>query len=403
MRMSKMKKIIFFLFIFSIFMTGCTNKEYEIKVNLNIEEAGEIFGEGTYKEGEEVKLAALPKEGYEFANWTIDEEAITEKQIHELTVDENIKITANFEKKKKSVIEINLEEKGRIELISNNDKTKIKPEAILDDNYELIKLKENQISQDKKTIKLIYKQKNIDELIEKADKALGEKRWSDAGEYLLEAYNSGSIKYSEYYNNSYEYLLNESDLEKLCTNLKEEKIITKSHLESLDWDSIKPENSRLDILEKEDKKIFNWFRDYYEFHDYIRFLPYGRKLGYKEDINMMSENSINYLKELSENYSEKPIHVFLMSNKKLIDNGIYVVGVGGMEEPPIQTIFSRSEFIGLEKEKDKLKFEIRYPDYDKYTHINMDEYITVEIEISIKNDGTFRVGEIKFISEDITR
>jgi hypothetical protein len=398
MRMSKMKKIIFLLFILSILMTGCTSEEYEVKVDLNIKDAGYIIGAGIYKEGEEVKLAALPKEGYEFANWTIDEEVITEKQIHGLTVDENTKITANFEKKEKSTIEINLEEKGRIELISNNDKTKIKPEAILDDNYELITLKENQVNEDKKTIKLIYKQKNIDELIEKADKALGEKRWSDAGEYLLEAYNSGSIKYSEYYNNSYEYLLNESDIEKLCTDLKEEKIITKDHLESLDWNSIKPENPRLDILEKEDKQIFNWFRDYYEFHDYIRFLSYGRNLGYEEDFNMMSENSINYLKELSENYSEKPIHVFLMSYKKLIDNGIYVGVAGGMEEPPLQTIFKRSEFIGLEKGKDKLKFEIRYPDYDKFAHINMDEYMTVEIEISIKDDGIFRVGDIKFIT-----
>ncbi|OWZ84199.1 InlB B-repeat-containing protein [Natranaerobius trueperi] len=69
--------IVISLTTLTVFMVGCTSEEeaeneqdkndlnkYEVVVQTDTEEAGEIEGEGTYEEGEEVTVEAEPKEGY---------------------------------------------------------------------------------------------------------------------------------------------------------------------------------------------------------------------------------------------------------------------------------------------------------------------------------------------------
>ncbi|MFO7888118.1 MAG: hypothetical protein R6U59_07355, partial [Eubacteriales bacterium] len=92
-----MKKIVIILVIIIITITtGCSPQEYEVKIDIAPEDSGEVVGVGTYEQGEKVKLAAISKEEYDFFSWEIDGEIVSEDQILEIAVEENIKITGNF-------------------------------------------------------------------------------------------------------------------------------------------------------------------------------------------------------------------------------------------------------------------------------------------------------------------
>jgi len=62
------------LLLFLCFLWGCTNDKdtfYSLTVEIQPEEGGEVnYPTGPYKEGQQVSLEAVPKEGYVFAGWT---------------------------------------------------------------------------------------------------------------------------------------------------------------------------------------------------------------------------------------------------------------------------------------------------------------------------------------------
>jgi len=61
-------------------VSGCAPVEYEVTIELNPGEAGEVTGSGTYEEGEEVSVEANPAEGFGFLAWEIEGEKVsTEK------------------------------------------------------------------------------------------------------------------------------------------------------------------------------------------------------------------------------------------------------------------------------------------------------------------------------------
>lgn len=90
--------LVTYLFIIVTFMAGCTS-EYEINIQADPEEAGEISGEGTYEgtyeEGEEVTVKAEHKDGYEFEKWEKDGEEIKEESF-EFEIEEDTEVVANF-------------------------------------------------------------------------------------------------------------------------------------------------------------------------------------------------------------------------------------------------------------------------------------------------------------------
>ena len=102
------------LFLSVAFMSGCT-PEYEVEVQADPEEAGEIKGEGTYEEGEEVTVEVESKEGYEFKKWEEDGEEITSDKDYKLEVSDDITLKAQFEKIEHEVsLELDDEEKGDV-------------------------------------------------------------------------------------------------------------------------------------------------------------------------------------------------------------------------------------------------------------------------------------------------
>ena len=67
---------------------------YPVSVTATAEN-GTVEGAGTYTHGTEVTLTATPAEGYEFVNWTVGEETITENP-YKFTVTADVALVANF-------------------------------------------------------------------------------------------------------------------------------------------------------------------------------------------------------------------------------------------------------------------------------------------------------------------
>jgi hypothetical protein len=56
---------------------------------------GAVTGAGTYAEGTIATLTATPNEGYEFVNWIVDDEVLTDNPLN-LIVTSDINIVATF-------------------------------------------------------------------------------------------------------------------------------------------------------------------------------------------------------------------------------------------------------------------------------------------------------------------
>ena len=90
---------------------------YTVKVMSSNTEWGtvSVTGNGTYEEGGEVAITAQSYEGYRFVNWTKADGAVfSTEAFYTFTADENLELTANFEK------EPNDKETFTVTLVSNN-------------------------------------------------------------------------------------------------------------------------------------------------------------------------------------------------------------------------------------------------------------------------------------------
>ncbi len=72
------------------FIEQCT-----ITLQLNIENAGVLTGSGTFDKGTETSVQFALNEGYEFSNWTINDEEVSKDLIYDLVVNESVTIVAN--------------------------------------------------------------------------------------------------------------------------------------------------------------------------------------------------------------------------------------------------------------------------------------------------------------------
>ncbi len=86
----------FFLFL----TTGCEDEPalYTLTVSVSPPDGGDAEGQGDYEEGEEVLLAAVANEGYEFISWTDAEGDVlsTESDFVYMMPSEDVELTANF-------------------------------------------------------------------------------------------------------------------------------------------------------------------------------------------------------------------------------------------------------------------------------------------------------------------
>ena len=71
---------------------------HTVKATVNPAETGSVEGAKEYKQGEQATLTATPAEGYQFVNWTKDEEVVSTENPYTFTVTADIALVANFKK-----------------------------------------------------------------------------------------------------------------------------------------------------------------------------------------------------------------------------------------------------------------------------------------------------------------
>ena len=70
---------------------------HTVKATVNPAETGSVEGAKEYKQGEQATLTATPAEGYQFVNWTKDEEVVSTENPYTFTVTADIALVANFQ------------------------------------------------------------------------------------------------------------------------------------------------------------------------------------------------------------------------------------------------------------------------------------------------------------------
>ncbi|MDD6209015.1 MAG: InlB B-repeat-containing protein [Bacteroidales bacterium] len=82
----------------SSFIAYLEKQTYEVQATVNSENAGAVKGSGIYPYKEEIRLEAVPAEGYRFVNWTdLSGMEISNASVLEYTVVDNYEVVANFE------------------------------------------------------------------------------------------------------------------------------------------------------------------------------------------------------------------------------------------------------------------------------------------------------------------
>lgn len=283
------KTLIILVVIFIIITTGCSPQEYEVKIELAPEEAGEVVGQGTYEAGEEIELAAIPNEGYGFENWTTDEEVISEDQSFKITVDESKNIEAKFKKLKEDLYAtVKIKEGREIVLGPFNEKEKINLSAKEEVLHEFIRWEVDgkTVSEEKELeyilgdedlyIEAVYKnvEKELDEKIELLKTNVSEEAWDKAEknlEDIIAMYKGDASKNIDELLKERDAswniftLLRESD--EILKALKNNNIITKDRMiEIINKITVKnPGKLNDEILDRSDEEIYKWFKEYYNY------------------------------------------------------------------------------------------------------------------------------------------
>ena len=78
-------------------MAGCAPEEYEVEVQADPEEAGEIKGEGTYEEGEEVTVESHGNSDYIFKGWLKEGEKISDEVEYTFEIEKDKQLIAEYD------------------------------------------------------------------------------------------------------------------------------------------------------------------------------------------------------------------------------------------------------------------------------------------------------------------
>lgn len=99
---------------------------FTVKVQSNPSNCGVVSGEGNYKRGTDVPVSAKPVEGYEFVNWTRNNNVVSENASFTMkNIDQDYVLIANFKRKEAKVYEIRCEIAGGKGSISPSGTTKV--------------------------------------------------------------------------------------------------------------------------------------------------------------------------------------------------------------------------------------------------------------------------------------
>jgi len=285
--LKKLLLILLIILIFIIITTGCSPQEYQVNIETAPEDAGEVVGEGTYEAGEEVELAAIPKEGYDFSSWEMDGEIVSEEQAFKITVDGNKNIRANFEELKYATLEIKEGREVILGPFNKGDEINLEAEEKPGHKFVSWEVDGERASNEKKYdfimgnkevyIKAVYEKEVIEENKEEKQEVEETEEKNNADKILEEKLNKQIILVKEQIENEEWSRVAETlkNLKKdgirisdtLIKKLEENKVMSEARfLEIVDkYEKEKPENLTDEILSN-DEKLFNWIKDYYRYY-----------------------------------------------------------------------------------------------------------------------------------------
>jgi len=285
--LKKLLLILLIILIFIIITTGCSPQEYQVNIETAPEDAGEVVGEGTYEAGEEVELAAIPKEGYDFSSWEMDGEIVSEEQAFKITVDGNKNIRANFEELKYATLEIKEGREVILGPFNKGDEINLEAEEKPGHKFVSWEVDGERASNEKKYdfimgnkevyIKAVYEKEVIEENKEEKQEVEETEEKNNADKILEEKLNKQIILVKEQIENEEWSRVAETlkNLKKdgirisdtLIKKLEENKVMSEARfLEIVDkYEKEKPENLTDEIL-LNDEKLFNCVKSYYNFY-----------------------------------------------------------------------------------------------------------------------------------------
>ncbi len=93
----KKKTLILVLILILIFVAGCPREEYQVSLESNPQEGGQVSGAGSYSPESKVTVEAEPAEGYVFVRWEENGETVSMEKSYEFTVKEDRNLVAVFQ------------------------------------------------------------------------------------------------------------------------------------------------------------------------------------------------------------------------------------------------------------------------------------------------------------------
>jgi len=199
----------------TLLFPGCAT-EYEVNLELTSDKGGTIFGEGIYREGEEVTVRAEADEGYSFEFWKLNGEVIGTEPTLTFIIEEDKELTAHF----------------------------------------------------------INNKKALNDYIETAKEALNKGDWTKAGEYLEKADEIPNVDATPIFaaieDKEDPAPSNVIDILKNGRVISAEQI--KAGLEELE--NLRPPETDRDVLEKDPEALHEWFKILVKWRNELYGLPY---------------------------------------------------------------------------------------------------------------------------------
>lgn len=321
-------------------------KNYKVSAEIIEEDGGTVEGEGSFAFGEKVSLEATPEQGYDFIEWIVDGERVSEKEVYEFKVTEDKHLKAKF---------------------------------VYENQEEL----------------LLY--------TEKAREALHQKNWTEAGKYLDKLMEAPGADEEPMVQEVEE--IKETVGLAVPEVLKKEWIVTSEDmtrgLEELE--EMRPPAPEEEVLEKASDELFAWVQKLKKWEDELMFLPIklAQEQGYS--VQLYKKGAIDEARAAAQNYFKcsLPLLEEEMYMKRLELNEVifYASVPTAYQEDDILLLSGviSEPSVDVTEEELLLTLQLEEP-ANGLNEISPGKFRLV-YEINQREDDTFRVGKYEILKK----
>ena len=235
-------------------------------------------------------------------------------------------------------------------------------------------------------------------LLDKAEDALDQENWKEAGSHLQKARELPGAEEESFY-----ILLDfpTASGQDVLSMLLEGKVVTGEEIsEDLEEiDELAPRKPEIEVLDQKSEELYEWFTALRKWRVNLQNVPVHL---YRD--KLIHENGIQQIHSRSEQYLEKPVEM-LIGEWEINDTGLYFVAIGGTQGVTDRQFFNKETRLidaDYEEEKVYITLEIKETIEGLNFHIEPGEQWQLIYDIHKKDDETFRVGDyaIKDLKKD---